>query len=176
MLSRFKKSRPRITVLSPDQRAVYGKQRQQQFEKAFPCWLAGLPHDIVVPPVGSPAHAAGGIPAIIAVGGGKGGVGKSFLSANLAACFGDLGFNVLLVDLDLGSANLHTYFGMPVPKRSWADAIVHQRCSFVDAIMTTPTPNTKLIASGRDEEWAESGGVKDRVVTQLCDQLFKINS
>ena len=44
---------------------------------------------------------------IIPVASGKGGVGKSLLSANLAIALGQAGKRVLLVDLDLGASNLH---------------------------------------------------------------------
>jgi flagellar biosynthesis protein FlhG len=52
---------------------------------------------------------------IIAVGGGKGGVGKSIISANLAVAMGQLGRRVILVDGDLGGANVHTLFGITRP-------------------------------------------------------------
>lgn len=54
-------------------------------------------------------------PKIIAVGGGKGGVGKSMVSANLALALAKLGARVTAVDADLGSANLHTMFGIDRP-------------------------------------------------------------
>ncbi|MBQ5646286.1 MAG: P-loop NTPase, partial [Treponema sp.] len=44
---------------------------------------------------------------IIPVASGKGGVGKSLLSANLAIALGQAGKKVVLVDLDLGASNLH---------------------------------------------------------------------
>lgn len=51
------------------------------------------------------------VPRIWAVGGGKGGVGKSFVSANIGVTLSRLGKEVVLVDLDLGGANLHTSLG-----------------------------------------------------------------
>jgi len=51
---------------------------------------------------------------IIAVASGKGGVGKSFFSANLAISLNNKGFNTLLVDGDLGGANLHNFVGLKV--------------------------------------------------------------
>ncbi len=47
-------------------------------------------------------------PVILAVGGGKGGTGKSTLAVSLAARLTDSGHDVILADLDLGGANLHT--------------------------------------------------------------------
>ncbi|KAA0258405.1 MinD/ParA family protein [Deferribacter autotrophicus] len=49
---------------------------------------------------------------IISVASGKGGVGKSFFSANLAISLKNKGNNVLLVDGDLGGANLHNFVGL----------------------------------------------------------------
>ena len=51
-------------------------------------------------------------PRLWAVGGGKGGVGKSFISANMGVALGREGKRVVLVDLDLGGANLHTALGV----------------------------------------------------------------
>jgi len=46
---------------------------------------------------------------IWAFGGGKGGIGKSFLCTNLAVCLAQLGQKVIIVDLDL------TYFCIKIP-------------------------------------------------------------
>jgi flagellar biosynthesis protein FlhG len=48
---------------------------------------------------------------IYPIGGGKGGIGKSFIAANLGALLAKQGNKVVLVDLDLGGANLHTFTG-----------------------------------------------------------------
>jgi len=49
------------------------------------------------------------MPRIYPIGGGKGGVGKSFITANLGALLAKQGKRVVLVDLDLGGSNLHTF-------------------------------------------------------------------
>jgi len=56
------------------------------------------------------------MPEIIPIGGGKGGVGKSFVAANLGASIARQGHQVVLVDLDLGASNLHTLLGIENPK------------------------------------------------------------
>jgi flagellar biosynthesis protein FlhG len=59
------------------------------------------------PPVSKDIHRG----TIIAVGGAKGGIGKSIFSADLAVLFSRMGHGTVLIDLDLGGANLHLYFG-----------------------------------------------------------------
>jgi flagellar biosynthesis protein FlhG len=49
---------------------------------------------------------------IIPVAGGKGGVGKSVIAANMALRMSMFGKKTVLVDLDLGGSNLHTLLGM----------------------------------------------------------------
>jgi len=53
---------------------------------------------------------------VIPVASGKGGVGKSLLSANLAIALGQAGKRVLLADLDLGASNLHLVLGVQAPR------------------------------------------------------------
>lgn len=52
---------------------------------------------------------------ILAVASGKGGVGKSFFSSNVSMSLKYAGNNILLVDADLGGANLHDFVGLKVP-------------------------------------------------------------
>jgi flagellar biosynthesis protein FlhG len=54
---------------------------------------------------------------VIAVASGKGGVGKTWLSTTLAACFAKMGRRTLLVDGDLGLANVDVQLGI-APKRT----------------------------------------------------------
>lgn len=49
---------------------------------------------------------------IIPVASGKGGVGKSFITANLAMALAELGHRTVAVDLDLGGSNLNTFLGL----------------------------------------------------------------
>lgn len=50
---------------------------------------------------------------IIPVAAGKGGIGKSFVSANLAIALARRGHRTLAIDLDLGGSNMHSFFGLP---------------------------------------------------------------
>ena len=49
---------------------------------------------------------------IIPIASGKGGVGKTIFTANLAITLAKMGKTVIVVDLDLGSSNLHTCLGI----------------------------------------------------------------
>jgi flagellar biosynthesis protein FlhG len=52
---------------------------------------------------------------VIAVGGGRGGAGKSVIAVNLAVYLAQLGRTVLLVDADPAGAELHTMLGIEAP-------------------------------------------------------------
>src|SRR4051794_40385321 len=60
---------------------------------------------------------------ILAVGGGKGGIGKSLVSANLSIALAQRGASVVVVDADLGGANLHSCLGVAQPQVSLSDFI-----------------------------------------------------
>jgi len=52
------------------------------------------------------------IPTIIPVASGKGGVGKSLITANLAIAIANSGHSTVAIDLDLGNSNLHSFLGL----------------------------------------------------------------
>lgn len=56
-----------------------------------------------------------GVKHVIAVGGGRGGVGKSIVAVNLAVYLAQLGRKVLLIDTDPAGAELHTALGLGQP-------------------------------------------------------------
>ena len=58
---------------------------------------------------------------IISIASGKGGVGKSVIASNLALQFSRNGQRVVLVDLDIGGANLHILFGALSPSPTLSD-------------------------------------------------------
>ena len=88
---------------------------------------------------------------IRAVGGGKGGVGKSLVSANVAICLALMGNKVVAVDLDLGGANLHTCLGLPIPSVTLSDYISKKITNFEDLLVPTPINNLKIISGAQDE-------------------------
>ena len=88
---------------------------------------------------------------IWAVGGGKGGVGKSLVSANVAICLALMGNKVVAVDLDLGGANLHTCLGLPIPSVTLSDYVSKKITNFEDLLVSTPINNLKIISGAQDE-------------------------
>ncbi len=86
-----------------------------------------------------------------AIGGGKGGVGKSLVSANVAICLALMGNKVIAVDLDLGGANLHTCLGLPIPQVTLSDYVSKRITNFEDLLVPTPISNLKIISGAQDE-------------------------
>jgi flagellar biosynthesis protein FlhG len=86
------------------------------------------------------------MPQIWPIGGGKGGTGKSFVTGSLGIMLAREGYRTLLVDLDLGAANLHTMIGAPSGDKSLSDFINKKVKSLSETIVSTPTPNLSLIS------------------------------
>jgi flagellar biosynthesis protein FlhG len=84
------------------------------------------------------------------IGGGKGGSGKTFLTSVLARLLAESGKRTLLVDLDLGAANLHTLVDVPYPTKSLSDFIRRKTLFLQDTVLQTPTPNLFLISGAHD--------------------------
>jgi len=82
---------------------------------------------------------------IWAVGGGKGGTGKTFLSANLAIALGVDRGEVIAIDADLGGPNLHTLLGVRQNGRDLGDFIRNKVDRLEDITMPTLFPGLRLI-------------------------------
>lgn len=82
---------------------------------------------------------------IWAVGGGKGGTGKTFLSANLAIALGIDRGDVIAIDADLGGPNLHTLLGVRENGRDLGDFIRNRVGRLEDIAMPTSFPGLRLI-------------------------------
>jgi flagellar biosynthesis protein FlhG len=88
-------------------------------------------------------------PRVWAVGGGKGGVGKSVIATNIAASIANLNESVALVDADLGGANLHTLLGVPSPKANLSDFIAKRVSSLGEVMTATPIDNVWLVSGAK---------------------------
>lgn len=85
-------------------------------------------------------------PRIWAVGGGKGGVGKSFTSVNLAVRLAGSGRRVVLIDGDLGGANLETLLGCPRPAHTLSHFFARNVADLGSLAVPTGIERVSLIA------------------------------
>ena len=94
---------------------------------------------------------------ILSITSGKGGVGKTSIVCNLAARFGQLGKSVLLIDADLGLANVDIIMGV-TPKATLEQLFRGEKT--LAEILTPGPPGVTVLPSG--------SGVKE--LTHLSDE------
>ena len=90
-------------------------------------------------------------PYIIAVASGKGGVGKSFISSNLAMALAKQGKRTVLIDLDLGSANMHTCLGFNSTSHTLSSLFEQDNCDINSLVEYNGNPYVGLISGAADE-------------------------
>lgn len=78
------------------------------------------------------------------LGGGKGGTGKSFITSSMGTSLAMKGSKTILIDADLGGANLHTFFGLNRPKYSLSD-FFDKKIPLQDIVVESGIPNLRLI-------------------------------
>ena len=83
---------------------------------------------------------------VFAFGGGKGGVGKTVLTASLGIGLASYDNEVVIVDADLGGANLHTAMGLLEPEYTFYHFYTLQRDSLDDICLETPVKGLRLIS------------------------------
>jgi len=82
---------------------------------------------------------------IIPIASGKGGVGKSLVSANLAIAFAQAGQRVVLADLDLGASNLHLVLGHQAPQMGIGTFLNNKKAEFHEIIFDTDVRGLRFI-------------------------------
>lgn len=107
------------------------------------------------------------------VAGGKGGTGKTFLVSCMGTFLAKKQNRVTLVDLDLGGANLHSFFGLLGPRRSLtsffeADARLDE--------LDSPTGIDNLSLISGNVESVTSGSIKFSQKLKLLRQMAKLNA
>lgn len=101
---------------------------------------------------------------IIAVGAGRGGVGKGLVAANLAIYFAQLGKSVVLVDADTSGSNIHAQFDLPASRR---DPELEE---LEKALVQTSVPGLSLLPAAHDAAYGPSllrAGRKARWLARL---------
>ena len=115
-------------------------------------------------------HASG---KVLAVTSGKGGVGKTFFSANLACALARRGQRVLVIDADLGLANLDVVLNL-FPKVTLHDVFAG-KSRLEDAIVTAPGGFSAILAGSGLVEYSHlTADMRDefsRIVTELKRQF-----
>jgi flagellar biosynthesis protein FlhG len=102
---------------------------------------------------------------ITAITSGKGGVGKTFVSANLAAALAARGERVLVLDADLGLANLDVVLNL-YPKITLHDVFTG-KCPLEEAILKAPGGFSVLLAGSGMVEYS-------RLTPEVRDQLLEV--
>lgn len=111
---------------------------------------------------------------IIAVGGGKGGVGKSLVTSSLGITLAQHGKKVVVIDADLGGANLHTCLGLSTPARTLSDFIARRVESIEDVVLETGVKNLGLISGAHDHLTASN--LKYFQKTRLLSRIATVDA
>ncbi|MBI5721193.1 MAG: MinD/ParA family protein [Burkholderiales bacterium] len=113
-------------------------------------------------PKGGAAGAGAPLPNIAAITSGKGGVGKTFIAANLAAALARTGKRVLVLDADLGLANLDVVLNL-YPKITLHDVFTGKN-TLAEAILPAPGGFSVLLAGSGMVEYS-------RMTAEVREQL-----
>ena len=111
---------------------------------------------------------------IIPIAGGKGGVGKTILAVNLGLYLGRAGKRVILVDMDMGAANLHTCLGLKNNRPGLGNFVSNRNLSLQDIMYRTDYPNIFFIPGD-----VLVPGMADIVYSQkrnILNQLLKLEA
>jgi flagellar biosynthesis protein FlhG len=106
---------------------------------------------------------------IWAIGGGKGGVGKSLIASSLAIALSRMGNKVIAIDLDLGGANLHTTLGVDLPKQTLSDFLSRRTTSIENCVVPSGIPHLEIISGAQD-----SIGIANIQTSQKIDLLKNV--
>jgi len=114
-------------------------------------------------------HSPSPSPRLWAVGSGKGGVGKSVVTANLAIALAQRGKRCAILDADLGGANQHTILGMPNPRATLSDLFARNVPSLQELLLPTPVHNLWLISGAHAQlDMANPKyALKEKIIRQL---------
>src|SRR4030042_2853648 len=104
---------------------------------------------------------------VVALTGGKGGVGKTFISANLAAALAKRGHKVLVLDADLGLANLDVVLNL-YPTITLHDVFTG-KARLEEAILQAPGGFSVLLAGSGMVEYS-------RLTPEVRDEFLRIIS
>jgi flagellar biosynthesis protein FlhG len=109
---------------------------------------------------------------IWAIGGGKGGTGKTFITSAMGTYIAGKGKRVILIDIDIGGANLHSFLGISRPKKSLTD-FFEAGASLNKLAVKTGIDNMSLITG--DIHSLVSDNIKFTQKLKLFRHIMKLN-
>lgn len=109
---------------------------------------------------------------IWAIGGGKGGTGKTFVTSAMGTYMAGKGKRVILIDIDIGGANLHSFLGISRPKKSLTD-FFEAGASLNKLAVKTGIDNMSLITG--DIHSLASDNIKFTQKLKLFRHIMKLN-
>ena len=130
---------------------------------------SSLPPESLLPSVPPSLDVAGNPRRVVAVGGGKGGVGKSIVAQSLAVYMAQLGKRVILVDADPTGANLHLALGVDRPNATALTAPGELDDAIDRTLLPTNVPGLRLLVA--PIEPSSSGTIKTSRKTRLLQGL-----
>jgi len=104
----------------------------------------------------------------IAISSGKGGVGKTLLSINLAMLLGNTGKKILIIDGDFGLSNVHIMLGL-TPDKNLSD-FVNGKAS-IDEIVFKISDNISFISSGNGIQ--ELVNLSSKNIADILDRIHE---
>lgn len=104
----------------------------------------------------------------IAISSGKGGVGKTLISINLAMIIGNTGKRVLIIDGDFGLSNVHIMLGL-TPEKNLSD-FINGKAS-IDEIVFKINNNVSFISSGNGIQELVNLSSKD--IIEILDRIHE---
>ena len=108
---------------------------------------------------------------IICITSGKGGVGKTNFTINLAIELSKLNNRVVIIDADLGLANIDVVLGT-IPKYTLLDVIHNDKS--IEEVMVTGPNNIKIISGGSGI--TELVDISSSSIQQLIEKFYSINN
>jgi flagellar biosynthesis protein FlhG len=109
---------------------------------------------------------------IWAIGGGKGGTGKTFITSAMGTYIAGKGKRIILIDIDIGGANLHSFLGISRPKKSLTD-FFEAGASLNKLAVKTGIDNMSLITG--DIHSLASDSIKFTQKLKLFRHIMKLN-
>ena len=112
-------------------------------------------------------------PEIWTIGGGKGGTGKSFIISSMGNCLALRDKKVVLIDADLGGANLHTFLGIDKPRISLTD-FFENKTPLTDLIVDSGIKNMGLLVGAIHS--LSPDGIKHTQKLKLFRHIRQLNA